>query len=172
MSSLAKRCPCKKTEVLAIFLQELRSPFYLTRTVHHAPLTDCRSNRTSYRTDRTEIDLGSVSDRFGPFRNHFRTVSNRFGPFSDRFGRFRIVFGPFRMVSDRFRTVSDDFGSFSDDSALHLKFQISIGQGWGPSEPSCPSEPSGPNPGQLKFKILTKNRKANGKKPNRPNRSK
>ena len=65
-----------------------------------------------------------VSDRF-------RTVSDGFGPFSDRFGRFRIIFGPFRIVSDRFRTVSDRFRTVNDDSIPNLKFQISIGQGWG-----------------------------------------
>ena len=68
---------------------------------------------------------------------------------SDLFGRFWIVFGSFRMVSDRvgpfldrfrtvfgaFRTVLDDFGALSDRFRTTplkiLKFQISIGQGWG-----------------------------------------
>ena len=77
---------------------------------------------------------------------------------SDRFEPFRTVFGPFRTVSDRFRTVSDGFGSFSDrfgpfsdvfrpfsdDSVLNLKFQISIGQGWGP--PSRPVRRAVPAP--------------------------
>ena len=69
----------------------------------------------------------------------FRTVSDGFGSFSDRFGRFRIgsdrfwiVFEPF---SGAFRTVSDDFGTLSDRFRTTplkiLKFQISIGQGWG-----------------------------------------
>ena len=66
------------------------------------------------------------------------------------------------MIFGSFRTVSDDFGPFSarfrTTPLKILKFQISIGQGWGPSEPFRPSEPSRPSPGQLKFEILRKNR--------------
>ena len=58
----------------------------------------------------------------------------RFRTVSDGFGRFRTVFGPF----------SDGFGSFSDGSILNLKFQISIGQGWGP--PSRPVRRAVPAP--------------------------
>ena len=111
---------------------------------------------------RTVSDFsGRFQTVFGLFRmvsDHFRTVSDGFGPFSDRFGRFRIVFGSFRTVSDRFRIVSDGFGSFSDrfgpfsnvfrpfsdDSALNLKFQISIGQGWDTAVTDRRSDPSGP----------------------------
>ena len=66
------------------------------------------------------------------------------------------------MVSDRFRTVSDGVGSFSDRSGLFsdrfwivfrpfrtnllliLKFQISIGQGWGTAVADRRSDPTGP----------------------------
>ena len=52
-----------------------------------------------------------------------------------------------------FRTIKyDEFQKFKFQ-ILNFKFQISIGQGWGPSEPFRPSEPSRPSPGQLKFEI-------------------
>ena len=70
---------------------------------------------------------------------------------SDGFGRFRIVLGRFRTVSDRFRTVSDHFriasdrfSSVNNDSIPNLKFQISIGQGWGTAVADRRSDPSGP----------------------------
>ena len=97
-----------------------------------------------------------------PLKTITMTISDGFGPFSDGFGRFWIVFGPFRTVSDRvgpfldrfrtvfgaFRTVLGDFGALSDRFRTTplkiLKFQISIGQGWGPSVPFRPSVPSPP----------------------------
>ena len=52
-----------------------------------------------------------------------------------------------------FRTIKyDEFQKFKFQ-ILNFKFQISIGQGWGPSVPFRPSEPSRPSPGQLKFEI-------------------
>ena len=51
---------------------------------------------------------------------------------------FRIVFGPFRTV------FPDVFLPFSDDSVLNLKFEISIGQGWGTAVADRRSDPSGP----------------------------
>ena len=73
-----------------------------------------------------------VTDRFGTVFGSFRMVSDRFGRFSDRFGSFRTVFGSFRTV----------FGSFRTSQFSFFKFQISIGQGWGPVEPSRAGEPS------------------------------
>ena len=108
-----------------------------------------------------------------PLKTITITISDGFGPFLDGFGRFWIVFGAFRTVSDRvgpfldrfrtvfgaFRTVLADFGALSDRFRTTppkiLKFQISIGQGWGPSVAFRPSVPSPPSPGQLKFEILT-----------------
>ena len=107
--------------------------------IKNTPLTDYRSNRTSYRTDRTEIDLGLISNRLGLFRSCFRrtvssrlrpfrmlwdsfgrfrsicgSFSDRFEPFADRLAPFRIVFGQFWTVPDRFRTVSHHFRAVSD----------------------------------------------------------
>ena len=120
---------------------------------------DDRSKKTSKPFSDS---LGLFSDSFGPFLDGFGSFSDGFGPFSDGFGQRWIVFGPFRTVSDRFglfsdrfrtvfglfRTVSDDFGAVSDRFRATplkiLKFQISIGQGWGPSVPFRPSVPSPP----------------------------
>ena len=78
--------------------------------------------------------------------DRFPTVSHSFDQFWMVLDRFRIVSDGFGSFSDRFGTFSDVFRPFSDDSVLNLKFQISIGQGWGPSEPFRPSEPSRPQP--------------------------
>ena len=102
--------------------------------------------------------VSTIFGRFRPFSDHVRTVLGRFPTVSDSFGQFRTVFGRFWTVSNRFRTVLDSFGSFSnrfgpfsnvfrlfsDDSVLNLKFQISIGQGWGP--PSRPVRRAVPAP--------------------------
>ena len=71
-------------------------------------------------------------------------VSDGFGRFQIVFGRFRTISDRFRSVSDRFRTVSDRFRTVNDDSIPNLKFQISIGQGWGTAVADRRSDPSGP----------------------------
>ena len=99
------------------------------------------SSKTEFRRFRT------VSNGFGRFRtvsDCFRTVSDGFGPFLDRFGSVSGVLRPFRTTL-----------------FLILKFQISIGQGWGTAVADRRSDPSGPtavprpcpSPGQLKFEI-------------------
>ena len=88
----------------------------------------------------------------------FRTVSDGFGLFSHRFGSFSDRFG---TVFGLLRTVLDDFDALSDRFRMTplkiLKFQISIGRGWGPSVPFRPSVPFPPSRGQLKFEILRNN---------------
>ena len=124
------------------------------------------------------IAIESHFDHFRTVFGSFRIVSDRFRTVSDGFGRFRIVFGSFRTVSDRFRTVfgpfSDRFGPFSDDSILNFKISNFNWPGLGHRRGRPPFRPvgadrrseAGPSPGQLKFEILTKNRKTNGKKRN------
>ena len=66
-----------------------------------------------------------VSDGFRKVSDGFGLFSHRFGSFSDRFwtvfGSLRTVLNEFDALSDRFRTTPLKI----------LKFQISIGQGWG-----------------------------------------
>ena len=83
-------------------------------------------------TDRTEIDLGSISNRFRQSRSRFWTVS-------DRFGRLWYAFGP-----------------FSDDSTQNFKISNFNWPGLGPvrAVPSVRAVP--PSRGQLKFEILRK----------------
>ena len=62
---------------------------------------------------------------------------------------------PKMRKSIRRSSIDRSFDRSIGRSNANFKFEISIGQGWGPSEPFRPSEPSRPSPGQFKFEILT-----------------